>query len=169
MDAPMAVKITDEHRWFDQLIGEWRFEIDCPGPDGAPSARHTGRESVRRLGDAWVLLESHGRMPGSEGGGDMLSQMMLGYDPDKGHYVGTFITSMMTWLWQYHGGRLDATRLQLTLEAEGPSFDGGAGKLANYRDVIEIVSPDERLLHCNVQGADGTWTRFMTSRYLRVR
>lgn len=164
----MQTQITDQHRWLHQLIGEWSFEVDCPGEDGT-SQKHAGTQSVRKLGDAWVLLDDSGPMPASEGGGEALTQMTLGYDPDKGHFVGTFIGSMMTHLWWYQRGTLDAERRTLTLEAEGPTFDGTPGKLANYRDEIEIVGPDERLLRGNIQGADGNWTCFMTARYRRVR
>jgi len=163
------VKITDEHRWLHQLVGEWTFEVDCPGPDGTPPEKHTGTETVHKLGDAWVLLDGRGKMPASQGGGEAPTQMTLGYDPDKGHFVGTFIASMMTHLWWYQRGTLDAERRRLTLEAEGPAFDGTQGKVANYRDVVEIVSADERLLHGNIQGEDGNWTCFMTARYRRVR
>jgi len=55
----------------------------------------------------------------------------------------------------------------LNLPAEGTSFDE-PGKVAQYRDEIEIVGDDERLLHGNSLGADGQWPRFMTARYQRV-
>ncbi len=164
----MQTQITEEHRWLHQLLGQWSFEVDCPAPDGT-SQKHTGVQAVRTLGDAWVLLDDRGPMPAEAGGGEALTQMTLGYDPDKGHFVGTFIASMMTHLWLYHRGTLDADRRTLTLEAEGPTFDGTPGRLASYRDVIEIVNSDERLLRGNIQNADGSWTCFMTARYRRVR
>ena len=98
-----------------------------------------------------------------------LTQMTLGYDPAKGHFVGTFIGSMMNHMWIYHFGALDAGQKLLALDAEGPAFDGPPGTMAQYRDVIEMISRDERLLHGNVQGPDGQWTRFMTTRYRRTR
>ena len=51
------------------------------------------------------------------------------YDPQKQRFVGTWIGSMMTYLWVYEG-TLDATEKVLTLNAEGPSM-GTEGKLAN--------------------------------------
>lgn len=164
----MQVQITEQHRWLHQLIGEWSFEIECAAPDGT-SQKQAGTQTVRKLGDAWILLDDRGPLPASEGGGEALTQMTLGYDPDKGHFVGTFIGSMMTHLWWYQRGTLDADRRRLTLDAEGPSFDGTPGKLANYRDVIEIVGPDERVLRGNLQAADGSWTCFTTARYRRLR
>ena len=48
---------------------------------------------------------------------------------------------MMTHLWGYDG-ELAASGKVLTLNAEGPDMSPGAapGKLARYRDVIEIKS-----------------------------
>jgi hypothetical protein len=42
------------------------------------------------------------------------------------------------------------------------------GKLARYRDVIEIVSADQRTMSSEIQADDGTWTRFMTMTYRRA-
>jgi surface antigen len=160
----MKAEITPQHTWLHQLVGEWRFESEADfGPD-QPAMKSEGSERVRQLGDNWVLCEGSGDM----GGGPALTQMTLGYDPAKGHFVGTFIGSMMNHLWIYHRGALDAGQKSLALDAEGPAFDGPPGTMAQFRDVIEVVSRDERLLHAHVQGPDGQWTRFMTTRYTRI-
>jgi hypothetical protein len=82
----------------------------------------------------------------------------LGYDPEKQRFTGTFIGSMMTSLWLYEG-KLKGDRL--TLDTEGPNMSGGEGT-SRYRDIIELVSDDERTMTSEVEGPDGTWTRFMT-------
>jgi hypothetical protein len=156
----MKATLTDEHAWLRQLVGEWRFEM--PGPDG--SATVGGTETVRMLGDVWLLAESRGQMPD---GSPLQSQMLLGYDPAQRGFVGTWVGSMMNHLWVYRGGTLDSQRRVLSLPSEGPSFDV-PGKLVQYRDEIELVSADERLLHGNVLGDDGRWTRFMSARYRRT-
>lgn len=156
----MKATVTDEHAWLRRLVGEWRVEM--PGPDGQGTLG--GTETVRMLGDVWLLAEARGRMPD---GSPSHSQMLLGYDPDQHCFVGTWVGSMMNHLWVYRGGTLDAQRRLLALPSEGPSFDV-PGKLVQYRDEIEIVSPDERLLHGNALGDDGRWARFMTARYLRT-
>jgi hypothetical protein len=43
------------------------------------------------------------------------------------------------------------------------------GKQAKYKDVIEIMSDDHRVLTSHRLGADGTWQQFMTAHYLRTR
>lgn len=155
----MKATITAEHDWLRQLVGDWRVEM--PGPDGVVS---TGTETVRALGEAWLLLEGRGTMPD---GSPAQTLMTLGYDPAQRAFVGSWIGSMMNHLWVYRGGTLDAACRLLSLPSEGPSFDD-PGRLAQYRDEIEIVGAGERLLHGNLLGADGRWTRFMTARYLRA-
>jgi hypothetical protein len=61
---------------------------------------------------------------------------------------------MMTYLWLYDG-ELDATEKILTLNSEGPAMSGEAGKLANYRDVIEFKNDNHRVMTSHVLGDDG--------------
>jgi hypothetical protein len=156
----MKATLTPEHDWLQRLIGEWKFEM--PGPDGVTLP---GIETARALGPAWVLLEGRGQMPD---GTSTQMLMTLGYDPAQGCFVGSWVGSMMNHLWVYRSGTLDAAQRILTLPSEGPSFET-PGQVAQYRDEIEWVNDDERLLHGNLLGADGQWQRFMTARYLRVR
>lgn len=161
----MKAEITPQHAWLQRLVGEWRTEMAEMDGAAQPAGTMPGTETVRALGDAWVIGEGRAQM-----GDGAPSQMLitLGYDPAQQTFVGTWIGSMMNHLWHYTRGTLDDGGRVLTLEADGPRFDGQAG-LAHYRDVIEIVDDDTRLLHGNLQGDDGRWTRFMTARYRRVR
>lgn len=159
----MKSEPLQEHQWLQQLVGEWTGEGEgTMGPDEPPH-KFTMMESVRSIGGVWVQLEGRGAMP--EGGDEAITQMTLGYDPQKKRYVGTWIGSMMTHLWQYEG-ELDAAGKVLTLNAEGPSI-AGEGKLAQYRDVIAFESADHRILSSHILGDDGQWTRFMTAHYRR--
>ncbi len=153
-----------QHRWLKQLLGDWAFEAECvAGPDQPPH-KSSGKDSVRALGDLWVVCEGAGEAPGGEIGHSIIT---LGYDPAKGKFVGTFVGSMMPSLWIYEGS-LDAAERVLTLDTVGPSFDS-PGKLVDYQDIFEVVDADHRILRSQVKGADGNWTQFMTSHYTRVK
>lgn len=161
----MEVTPQKEHEWLHKLIGDWTSEMDAPAEPGKPADKCRGSERVRSLGGLWVLAEGQGEMPG---GGQATMLMTLGYDPARRRFVGTWVGSMMTHLWIYEG-TLDNNRRLLTLESEGPVCDatGASGKLAKYRDVIEIVSDDERRLTSHMLGEDGQWRQFMTACYRR--
>ncbi len=153
-----------EHQWLQKLVGEWTYEHECSmGPDQPPS-KAQGIERVRSIGGLWTVAEGQGEMPG---GGTAIAITTLGYDPDTKRYVGTFIASMMTYLWIYNGA-LDAAGKVLTLDAEGPSMTGD-GKMVKYQDIIEFVSDDHRTLKSRMLGPDGKWQEFMTAHYRRKK
>jgi hypothetical protein len=159
----MKAEVTPQHQWLRQLVGDWVVEaVALPGE--SPPPPHPGHESVRMLGDVWMLADGTGTMPD---GAPARMQMMLGYDPVQRAFVGTWIGSMMNHLWVYRGTLSDDRARLLSLDAVGPVFDGPPGATANYRDQIEIIGPDERMLHGNIQLPDGSFKRFMTSRYRR--
>jgi hypothetical protein len=160
----MNTEPQKEHQWLHKLVGEWTYEAEASMEPGKPPEKSGGTESVRSLGGLWVLAEGQGEMPG---GGPATMIMTLGYDPLRKRYVGTWIGSMMTHLWVYDGA-LDAAERVLTLGAEGPSM-AGDGKMAKYRDVIEIKSDDHRLLTSHLLGDDGKWSQFMTASYRRKK
>ncbi|MCU0705311.1 MAG: DUF1579 domain-containing protein [Fimbriiglobus sp.] len=157
----MKVEPQAEHRWLEQLAGEWEWEMVAPaGPDQPPS-QHTGTESAHML-NVWALCHGTYAMPD---GGTARTLMTLGFDPTKGKFVGTFVGSMMTHLWVYEG-ELDPAGKVLTLNADGPNFADPI-KTAKYQDVIEVVSPDHRTLTSRFQGEDGQWVQFMHADYRR--
>ena len=55
---------------------------------------------------------------------------------------------------------------KLTLETEGPSFKDD-GKTARYRDVITLVSANERTLTSFGLQPDGSWSQMMQATYRR--
>ncbi|MEO8389712.1 MAG: DUF1579 domain-containing protein [Polaromonas sp.] len=153
-----------EHEWLKQLLGHWTTTGECEGAPGQAPVKSEGTEIVRSLGGLWVVCEGKADMPG---GGPCEMLMTLGYDPEKKVYQGTWAGSMMTHMWIYRG-TLDASGKVLTLDTEGPSFKDD-GKTARYQDVITIKGPDERTLHSQSLQPDGSWKRFMTASYRRVK
>jgi hypothetical protein len=152
-----AVEPQAQHAWLQKLVGEWTYEVGGEDKLG-------GKEIVKPLGPLWVVGESEFNMPG---GGSGAARITIGFDPQKRRFVGTWVGSMMTYLWVYDG-ELDASGRVLTLAAEGPSR-AGDGKTAKYEDIIEMRSDDHRLFRARVRGDDGTWTQMMSAEYHRVR
>jgi hypothetical protein len=131
---------------------------------GCPSEKSYGEETVRLLGDLWILAEGRGQMPG---GGEASTLLTLGYNPAVQHYLGTWVGSMMSHLWVYKG-MLDAGGAVLTLDTEGPSMSGD-GSMARYRDVVRVLAADHRVLESEVLTAGGAWQKFMTAHYRKKR
>ena len=149
-----------EHRWLQKLLGEWTFEGSATMAPDKPTEKFEGTESVRPLGEFWILAEAKGDMPGA---GPATTMMTLGYNPQKKRFVGTFIGSMMPHLWVYDGV-LNAAGNVLTLDSEGPDMEG---KLVKFKDVIEVKNEDQRVLTSHMLGEDGKWFGIMTANYQR--
>ena len=159
----MSSEATKERRWLRRMVGEWTYEMEAEAEPGQPPIRETGPESVRALGDAWVICEAKGRTPD---GGEATSIMSIGHDPQRRRFHGTFISSMMTYLWLYEG-QLDDAGNVLTVDSEGPSYTGEG--MTMYRDTIAFENDDHRVQTSSYQRPDGGWHEFMTTRYRRAR
>lgn len=150
-----------EHEWLGQLVGRWSARSEASmDPDAEPMVMES-TESVRSLGGLWIVAEGQWTLSGNP----FTSLLTLGYDPHEKVFVGTWVDSMQSVLWTYRG-TLDAAQKTLTLDTEGPSWDDPAVK-ARYRDAIEIVDRDRRVLTSSVQEPDGSWTTFQRAEYRR--
>ncbi len=156
----MSPPPAPEHGWLHRLLGAWRYEIEATGPDGAVM-RGEGREVVRSLGGYWVVAEAEGSMP-------CLATarwiMTLGWDARAGRFRGSWVGSVIGHMFVYDGGLSEDGR-SLVLENEGPSFTGEGS--ARYRDILTLEDDAARVMHSEVQGEDGGWTRFVTMRFRR--
>lgn len=157
----MDAKPQAEHRWLRKLVGQWKTESEASAT-GMPTERMIGTETVREFGDFWILTEGKGDVGGQAA---YANRMTLGFDTHRRRFAGTFIDSSMAFLWVYDG-RLEGD--VLTLESEGPAFDGSPG-MGKYRDIIQFLSDDDRVLRSDVLGPDGEWREFMVMHYRRVR
>lgn len=153
-----------QHQWLSRLVGEWTFEHEAPPAPDQPPAKFRGTERVTMIGDVWAVCEGEVAMPD---GTHVRNIMTLGYSPQKQTFLGTFVSGMMTDLWIYSSGSLDGAQKALTLLTTGPSFTPEGGT-ANYRDTIEWVSDDERLLYSAAEQPDGSWQEFMRATYRRA-
>ena len=157
--APPAA--TAEHRWLQQLVGEWDVKLEARMAPGAEPMQWESRESMRALGDLWVVGEGTAQF----GDTAMHSILTIGYDPRDEVFRGTWIDTVQTHLWTYTG-QLDEERRVLNLDAEGPSMEDPSQN-ARYRDAIEIVGPDHKRMVSSLLEDDGTWTEIMRADYHR--
>lgn len=156
-------KPSEHHRVLDRLVGDWLYVTSsavegCDPED--PLKRWT--EKVRSIGGLWVVAEGQGGM------GDHTATMImtLGYDPRQGHYVGSWIGSMMDKFWIYKGW-LEDDGQTLVLEAEGPGMQDPS-RTELYRDVIHFIDDDRRTFSGSVRQPDGSFKTFMSSEAKRI-
>lgn len=154
-----------EHRWLQRLLGEWVGEGEMPAPPGEAPMTWQSLQTVRKIGELWIQCEARIESESPEGEASVM-QITLGYDPDKGRYVGTFAGSMMSTLWVYEGS-VGADGRTLTLDTRGPDF--GSGQIRDFQDVIELIDDDHHELRSRMLGEDGQWRPVMSVRYRRKK
>jgi hypothetical protein len=152
-----------EHEWLRQFVGEWDAESEGSMGPGQPTMKSKGTIKSRMLGGFWMISESEADVFGSK----IHAIQTIGYDSEKKKYVGTWIDSMLSYLWRYDG-TVDSAGKVLTLEAEGPNFMA-AGKTTKFRDAYEFKSKDHIVATSSMQQDDGKWVTFMTGNLRRKK
>lgn len=151
-----------EHEWLQKFVGEWTTEAEMMmGPE--ETFHCVGSETVRSIGGRWIVSDMSGDSPM----GAMTGVMTLGFDPEKGKYIGTWIDSVSNHMWVYEG-TLDETGAVLTLNTTGPDMmNPTPGKTSNYLDVVEFKNPNLRTLTSSAQDDAGEWHTFGTITFRR--
>ena len=153
---PGGPAATKEHEWLHQLAGRWEADVEVSAEPGKPPLKLKSTEDTRRIGGFWILSASEALPPGMP----FARALTLGYDPLKKKYVGTWVDSNSTHIGTYEGS-LDAAGTTLTLEGEMPSpFDPSSS--VRVREVIELKSPDQKVVTTSLQGEDGNWFTLVT-------
>lgn len=157
----MEAKPQKQHQWLEKITGSWDFVSECGMVPGEPPVKFTGTLETRSIGGMWIVGEGNSEMPG---GGFGTTIITLGFDIKQQRFVGTFIGSMMDFMWIYNGS-LDASEKVLTLDTDGPSFTGEG--TAKYQDIITWINDDHHVMRSQVLGDDGKWTQVVEMTYKR--
>jgi Protein of unknown function (DUF1579) len=152
-----------EHNWLQQFVGDWETEVECRIEPAKPPMKTKGTESVRSIGGLWIVAEGESAIMDKP----MTSILTLGYDFKQKKYVGTWIGSCMTHLWQYEGS-VDLAAETLTLKTEGPCPQS-PGTVAKFKEVMEVKSKEHRVFTSSMQGQDGKWATIVTIKYQRKK
>ncbi|MBW9115883.1 DUF1579 domain-containing protein [Rhizobium cauense] len=151
-----TAKVLEEHRFLEKLVGVW----DVAAPEMSGDQRWT--EIVRSLHGIWFVGEGSGQMPG---GGAATTILTLGYSAARGKYIGSWIGSMMDYMWVYEGD-LSPDGKVLNLYTRGPDFEN-AGAEQDYREQIIFTDDDHRTFNSSAKQPDGSWKQFMEAHYTR--
>ncbi len=151
-----------QHEWLKQFIGEWTTTSKPVATEGQPQVEGKGSVRSEKLGEMWVINHMTAKM----GGTSVKAILTLGYDSTKKKYVGTWVDSMLGYLWVYEG-ELDDTGKKLMLTAEGPNFTTGSGT-TKYRDSYEFESSELVLITSEALTEGGEWVTYMTGEMRRA-
>lgn len=161
-DVPEPSKPTAGHELLKKFVGEWEVQSGMEGQPGQPAMTSKGLMKSRMLGDLWVISELDCDMSGTR----MNAVQTIGFNEDKGKYVGTWVDSVMNLMWIYEGF-VEDNGAKLILEAEGPDFS--TGKTTKFRDAYVFKSADLIESTSSMMTADGKWVTFMTGSMKRKK
>ncbi len=148
---PETPKPEKEHEWLKQFKGEWTSTVEIFAMPGQPAFPATGSETVKSLGDFWIISESKMVM----GEMKMDSMFTVGYDTEKKKFVGTWHDSLSTYMWKYEG-TLNKEGTALTLDTEGPCPCMG-GKHTKFKEVTEFKNKDHKVFTSSYLDEKGKW------------
>jgi hypothetical protein len=150
-----TAQVLKEHAFLERMVGRWTVTAsDMTG-------QKPWEETVRSLQGIWFVAEGTGEMADGKQATTILT---LGYDPGKGKYVGSWIGSMMDYMWTYEG-EVEPSGNVLSLYTRGPALEGDG--LADYREQIAFIDDATRTFTSSARQPDGSWKPFMEARYAR--
>jgi len=154
--GPGASGPAKEHEWLQSLAGQWESDIEVSTGPGQPLLKVKGTETTRPIGKLWILSEGETKQAAMS----FARALTLGYDTARKKYIGTWVDSNSTHIGRYEG-EMDAAGKTLTLVGEIPHpYDNV--RMVKVREVIELKSPDQKVVTTSLQGDDGNWLTLVT-------
>lgn len=105
-----------EHGWLASKAGVW--DVDCTMwmAPGAPPFTCVGVDTAEMVGSFWLRATFSCDM----GGTPFIGQSMLGFDPAKGKFFGTWVDGFSAGMSHFEGAKLADGSLEMKGEGMGP-------------------------------------------------
>jgi hypothetical protein len=128
---------------------------------GAQPLKSKAVETNKLFGDFWLMSE----FAGDIGGMKFTGHMLLGYDPVKKKYVGTWVDTLSPHLMTMEGDYDEATHTS-TMIGQGIDMEG---KPSKSKMVTRYESDDEKTFEMYMEkaGAADEWEKHMEVKYKR--
>ena len=155
-------KPTKQHEELKTEVGVWDAEVSMyMSPDAQPF-KSKAVETNEMFGDFWLMS----KFEGDFGGMKFKGHSMLGYDPTKKKYVGTWTDTMSPYLMTMEGDYDEATHTS-TMYGTGTSIE--TGKPEKSKMVTQYTSDDEKTftMYMEKPGAEDEWIKVMEIKYKR--
>ena len=161
-ELPPLMQPLRQHTEMAREVGVWQGTGQSwMTPDADPVASN-GVETVRMMGQFWLVSEYQGEFLGEEFHG--LGQMT--YDPLAKKYVGTWIDTMAPVMLSMTG-EYDVATNELTMMLTG--VDPMTSQPGRWKSVTRYVDADHKTftLYAETPGQADTWWKMMEIKYER--
>jgi hypothetical protein len=143
----MLPKPGPEHELLKKDVGVWDATVESSmGPGTSTSVSKGVETNTLMAGGLWLVTQFKGEFLGKpfEGSG------VLGYDPAKKKYVGTWVDSMSTGV-SLLESTYDPAKKTLTGTFEGPDM---SGKVVKMKSVTQWKDDDSRIFTLSVPASE---------------
>ena len=160
--APEVPKPTKQHEELATEVGVWDADVTMWPAPGIEPMKSKAVETNKLFGKFWLMSQ----FDGDFGGEKFTGHMMLGYDPAKKKYVGTWTDTMSPFLMTMEGDYDEATKTSTMI---GAGTDWQTGKPSKSKMVTRYESDDAKTFEMYVEkdGAPGEWEKHMEIKYTR--
>jgi hypothetical protein len=145
--AQQAPQPGPEHAILAQDAGTWDATVEMTMAPGQPPTVSKGLETASMLGGMWLVTDFKSEMMGQA----FTGRGVLGYDPAKKKYVGSWVDSMSTAI-NTNESSYDPATKTMTGWTEGPDM---TGKVVKMRETTEWKDADTRVFTIWSTGPDG--------------
>lgn len=152
---------TPHHAKLLEQVGTWEVATKHFMEPGKPPMEGKAVDHVTAVGGFWTVSRFETTMFGQP----FVGHATLGYRPEAGKYVMTWVDSMSPFLFVMEGD-FDASGTVLTLTGKGPSMAGP--ELTDWKSVMVCESPNRQILRMSMMTPMGEF-QFMENTYTRQK
>lgn len=150
---------TAEHKKLKELVGTWKVACKFYMEPGQPPMETEAKETVEMNGEFWAICKFESNMMGMP----FTGRSVMGFEPDTGKYVSTWIDSMSPSLCVFRGSQKGDT-----LTMEGEFFSCMTNSVLKHRITEKQVGKNERVFEMFATMPDGNEIKMMTNHYRRA-
>ena len=157
--APPMPQPTAEHRSLKDNAGTWKVACKFYMEPGQPPMESTATEKVEMIGEFWTVSRFENQMMGMP----FVGSATMGFEPNTGKFVSTWIDSMAPVLCTLSGKKKGDT-----IMLEGEFFSCMTNSILKHRTTEKLVNKNERIFEMFCTLPDGNEIKLMTNHYKRA-
>lgn len=150
-----------EHKLLDAFAGKWTSTFQLGDMPGAPEMKMQGTENGEIWGGLWAVSQTE-----MSGQGGFKGLQVVGYDPAKKKYVGSWFDTQQSSL-SIMEGTFDEASKTLTMVSEG--VDPFSGQPYKVRILYNFVDDSHRTQQMFAPGPGGKEMEIFTIEYVRAK
>ena len=157
--APPMPQPTAEHRALKENAGTWKVACKFYMEPGQPPMESNATEKVEMIGEFWTVSRFENQMMGMP----FVGCATMGFDPNTGKFVSTWIDSMTPVLCALSGKQKGDT-----ITMEGEFFSCMTNSVLKHRTTEKRIGKNERIFEMFCTLPDGNEIKMMTNHYKRA-